>query len=79
MAPGHWFFSSEEKAIVYRVINTDMIEVKGSDKPDFIRFKVVLDYIDQNQNARFDEQKERLLGLKLQPLQEHKWFAINQK
>jgi len=77
VAPGHWFFSSTEKAIVYRVINTDMVEITGTDKPEFIRFSVALDYIDQNQNAHFDEQKERLIGLKLQPLQEYRWFAIN--
>jgi hypothetical protein len=77
VTPGHWFFSRTEKAIVYRVINTGMVEIKGTDKPEFIGFRVVLDYIDNNQNAQFDEHKERLIGLKLQPLQEYKWRAIN--
>ncbi len=77
VAPGHWFFSSTEKAIVYRVINTDMVEIEGTNKSEFIGFTVILDYIDRNQNAQFDEQNERLIGLKLKPLQEYKWLAIN--
>ncbi len=77
VAPGKWFFSSTEKAIVYRVINTESVEIEGTDKPGFIGFTVVLDYLDRNQNAQFDEQDERLVGLKLKPLQKYKWLAIN--
>lgn len=77
VAPGHWFFSSDEKAIVYRVINTDLIKIAGTDKPEFIGFRVVLDYFDDNQNGQYDDADERLVGLKLQPLQRYQWFAID--
>ncbi|UZE95781.1 hypothetical protein [Alkalimarinus alittae] len=74
---GRWFFAQTEQAIVYKVINTDMVEIDGTDKPEYLRFRVVLDYLDNNKNQQFDELEERLIGLRLQPLQHFKWFAIS--
>ena len=69
--------------IVYRVINTDRVMVTATEKPsvgnvaasksnirdnEYLRFKVVLDYIDSNDNQQLDEPEERLIGLRLQPL-----------
>lgn len=77
VAAGRWFFSQAEGAIIYRVINTDMIKIMSTDETDFVRFRVVLNYLDSNNNQQFDEQQERLIGLKLQPLQNYKWIAID--
>lgn len=74
---GRWFFSQTEGAIIYRVINTDMIRIMSTDETDFVRFRVVLSYLDSNNNQQFDEHKERLIGLKLQPLQNYQWIAID--
>ncbi|WP_250656581.1 hypothetical protein [Alkalimarinus coralli] len=76
VAPGHWFFSKREKAIIYRVINKDMVELTDTDETEFMRFRVVLDYLDHNRNQQFDEPTERLIGLKLKPLQGYQWRPL---
>ena len=75
--PGSWFFSSNKKTIVYRVTNTNSVEIEGANNSEFISFRLALDYIDSNKNAQFDEQNERLVGLKLKPLNKYRWLAIN--
>ena len=77
VAPGHWFFAKAESAIVYRVINTDMIKITGTDDAEFIRFRVVLEYVDSNNNQQYDESVDRVVGLELEPLQIFQWLAID--
>lgn len=84
VAVGRWFFSQTEGVIAYRVSHTDMIELDSIEAPGregakYVRFRVVLDYIDSNNNQEFDELEERIIGLRLQPLDYYKWTAIEGK
>lgn len=76
---GRWFFSQADGEVVYRVIHANMIEIASEEESEYVRFRVVLDYLDNNGNQRFDEPEERLIGLRLQPLHFYKWMAIESK
>lgn len=79
---GRWFYSPRDQVIAYRVIYTESVNVEGAEgieskeRAEYLRFRVVLDYLDHNNNQQFDELEERLIGLRLQPLKRYQWLAV---
>lgn len=69
-----WYFDSYNKWLVYRVGNTDYFSspLKNAARA---RFKVNLDYTDNNENGEFDPDTDEIHGLSLKSLEPYKWLA----
>jgi len=69
-----WYFDSYNNWLVYRVGNTDYFKssVKG---PSRARFRVNLDYTDNNENGEFEPEIDEIHGLTLQSVEPYTWLA----
>lgn len=75
LAPGIWYFDTEQKLLVYRVRFSDYFSSDNSHYPDLARYQLRLDYRDRNNNQRFDPTFDNITGLSLQPLDNYRWLA----
>lgn len=74
--PGRWYFSRKTSTVIYKVNYTGAIDTDAP-KPDELRFKMALDFVDRNLNQRYDQQEDRLLGLRLAPEQVFEWKTLS--
>lgn len=70
---GSWYFDSGNGCLVYMVRNRELFTTE-LDGPERIRFRIVLDYDDRNNNGRYDSAADQLLGVKLKPVDEYEWL-----
>ena len=69
---GIWYFDLSNRTLVYRVDNAEYFESDTPGAPRAI-FSVVLDYLDQNGNNRFDPLVDRFRDVKLQASNKYGW------
>lgn len=72
---GRWFYDEQGQSVVYKVIHIDALD-NSYDPSDELRFRVALDYIDRNDSGVFEEQVDRLVGLKLVSEQTYHWHVL---
>lgn len=70
--PGNWYFDRSHGELVYSVSNDEYFETDDSALP-LIRFRVTLEYDDENSNRRFDAGVDRFRGVKLKNLGGFRW------
>ena len=66
-----WYYSTTDKALVYRVKNSDYFETNLTG-PKRLRLRIEPSYEDRNKNGRFDKQ-DQINGLRLQAIDEYRW------
>lgn len=71
MAPYTWYFDRSSRVLVYRPGNEEYVE-SALPGPVRLRFRITLQYEDQNRNGRFDR-RESLHGIALVPLEPYRW------
>ncbi|MGE0080562.1 MAG: hypothetical protein AB7U81_04635 [Thiohalomonadaceae bacterium] len=72
MLPYHWYFEPATGVLTYRVGNEDAL-ITALPPPARIRFRVQLDYADENGNGRFDPKTDVISRLDLVPLEPYAW------
>ncbi|MCP5168584.1 MAG: hypothetical protein H6999_02355 [Hahellaceae bacterium] len=65
MAAGHWYFDPQRHLLVYMPADTQGFVRIAGEVDSFIQFKVTLDFLDRNSSGAFEQNKDRILGLKL--------------
>ena len=70
---GSWYFNESEGTLVYLVRNRELFSssLEGTDR---IRFRIVLEYEDRNDNGRYDKTVDRSKGIKLRSLDNYTWL-----
>ncbi len=69
---GNWYFDKRDKTLVYLVRNKGFF-VGGQANPPRARFAVRLVYSDRNGNGVFDQGKDVIEGLRLNPVEKYSW------
>ncbi len=70
--PGYWYYLSNDQVLIYKVSNDEFFEGNELDQ-SIIRFRVNLNYKDNNDNGRFEWGEDLYLGVKLQNLGGYQW------
>lgn len=70
---GSWYYDTGEGHLVYMVRNREYFAT-ALPGPARMRFRIDLEYRDRNDNGRYDETADELLGVKLKPVDEHEWL-----
>lgn len=70
--PGHWYFDANERMLVYIVNNREFFlsALPGRAR---IRYRVLMDYEDINENNQYDESVDHFRAMKLKKLDEYSW------
>jgi len=69
---GYWYFDTRERVLIYRVRNEDHF-VSALDGPARAVFKVALLYEDANNNGRFEQDRDAIIGLRLERQGDFAW------
>lgn len=69
---GNWYFDKRDKSLVYLVRNKGFF-VGGQANPPRARFALRLAYSDRNGNGVFDQGKDAIEGLRLNPVEKYSW------
>ena len=69
---GKWYFNNSESLIIYLISNTEFFN-SGLSGPARIRFRIAIDYKDNNLNGRFDKNVDQYKTLKLKPVDQYIW------
>ncbi|MCR4347468.1 MAG: prepilin-type N-terminal cleavage/methylation domain-containing protein [Sulfuricaulis sp.] len=69
---GNWYFDKRDKTLVYLVRNKGFF-VGGQANPPRARFAVRLVYSDRNGNGVFDQGKDAIEGMRLNPVEKYSW------
>lgn len=69
---GNWYFDKRDKTLVYLVRNKGFF-AGGQTDPPRARFAVRLVYSDRNGNGVFDQDKDVIEGLRLNPVEKYSW------
>lgn len=69
-----WYFDSYNNWLVYRVGNVKYFssQVKGATRA---RFRINLDYTDNNENGEFDQNIDEIHGLTLKSVEPYSWLV----
>lgn len=62
--PGSWYFDLDEKMLVYRLRNYDLFLTDSNQAP-IIKFGVVVDFEDRNENNRFEPYTDNFLSINI--------------
>lgn len=69
---GNWYFDKRDKTLVYLVRHKGFF-AGGQPNPPRARFAVRLVYSDRNGNGVFDQGKDAIEGLRLNPVEKYSW------
>ena len=69
---GNWYYNRTDGTLVYVISNTEFFtsELAG---PARIRFRVTVDYKDNNNNGRYDPGIDDFTGVELKNLEDYQW------
>lgn len=70
---GSWYFDNEERTLVYMVRNRELFRT-ALQGPERIRYRIVLEYDDSNNNDRYERGIDRYKGIKLKPVDDYEWL-----
>ena len=72
---GQWYFDRRARALVYRVQNTEFFRsaLKG---PARIRFRVALQFDDENNDGEYNSESDALQGAALKPMENFYWIEV---
>jgi hypothetical protein len=69
---GRWFFDQDDNILFYILDNKEYF-VSNIDGPARVRYKVRLQYTDENKNGLFDLLTDQFISLKLQAIDNFEW------
>lgn len=70
--PGSWYFDRGVNLLIYRVRNTEFF-YSSLDGPERIRYAVMLEYEDMNDNGRYDPAEDRFINIKIENIDTYEW------
>ena len=70
--PGSWYFDRRVNLLIYRVRNTEFF-YSSLDGPGRIRYAVMLEYEDMNDNDRYDPAVDRFINIKIGNIDTYEW------
>jgi hypothetical protein len=70
--PGNWYFDRNVNLLIYRVRNTEFF-YSSIDGPGRIRYAVMLEYEDMNDNDRYDPAVDRFINIKIGNIDTYEW------
>lgn len=73
--PGTWYFSREDSALTYRVRFTDYLKNSHPSDPELLQYQVRLNFIDGNQNGKYDPESEVANGIDIVSLHHYSWIV----
>jgi hypothetical protein len=69
---GRWFFDQDDRILFYKLDNTEYF-FSNIDGPARVRYKIRLQYTDNNENSSFDSSTDQFISLKLQAIDNFEW------
>jgi len=69
---GSWYFDLSDNTLVYTIKNSEYFSSDSQGKP-IARFRVVLEYVDKNDNNIFDLPADDFIAVRLQNLNSYHW------
>ncbi|MEX2487890.1 MAG: hypothetical protein WD356_00005 [Pseudomonadales bacterium] len=69
---GHWYYDKTNKELVYLVRNTEYFVSEGKDE-DRVRFKVVINYADANNDGEYSPAVDKFHSVRFVPLNTYSW------
>lgn len=69
---GHWYYDKANKELVYLVRNTEYFVSEG-DNQDRIRFKVIVNYADDNVDGEYSPSVDKFYTVRFMPLNAYSW------
>ncbi len=72
LEPGHWYFDQDDYLLFY-ILNYSEFFTSGLDGPPRIRYKVEMNFIDQDNDDVFDPSVDKLNSIKLNAVDEFEW------
>lgn len=72
LEPGKWYFDLDNRFLFYRLSNTVFFnsELEGIER---IRFKIRLNYTDNDKNNIFNYPEDDFISMKLEPMEQFTW------
>ena len=70
--PGQWYYDSSDHTLDYRIRNTELLPDGAAGVP-ILKFRVVVDYTDNNSNGVFDHGIDTYNSIKLKSTGSFKW------
>ena len=69
---GYWYYDKTKETLVYVVNNTEFFssEFEG---PARVRYRVTVDYRDNNNNGRYDPEVDDFTGVEMKNLGDYQW------
>ena len=69
---GQWYFDQDDHILFFKLYNSEYF-TSNIDGPARVRYKVRLDYIDQNNDNSFDHLVDKFMSVKLQAIDNFEW------
>lgn len=69
---GQWYFDQDDSLLFYKINNTEFF-TSDIDGPARIRYKVHMDYIDQNNDNLFNPSVDKFNSIKLKAVDHYEW------
>lgn len=69
---GYWYYDKTASLLVYLVSNTEFFTSELAD-PASIRYRVTVDYRDNDNNGRYDPGIDEFAGVELKNLEDYRW------
>jgi len=72
MEKGKWYFQQDDHVLVYKVSNSEFFS-SDLEGPARIRFRIKIDYNDNNANGQYDQNSDEYHSVKLQSIDHYSW------
>ncbi len=78
--PGaRWYFDQSKGQLLYKASSLEDLIIDGvpaTEDHAILRFRIALHFLDRNKNRQYDENSDKILGLRVQPLQQFEWINL---
>lgn len=72
---GVWYFDLEQMILIYRVRFIDHFHTDNAEHPNLARYKLHINYHDNNGNGLLDPKQDSISGISIEPVDHYQWSA----